>query len=85
MVATWSAAMLPIVIVLIVFGSVLAGLGIVAWTVVRLTTGGRTNRAANADDSRAIQEMYQGLSRMERRIEALETLLLERERKGERS
>jgi len=30
-----------------------------------------------------IQELYQGLSKMEARVEALETLLLDQERKGE--
>jgi len=34
-----------------------------------------------ADDTRLIQEIYQGLQRMEQRVEALETLLLEKERK----
>jgi len=29
-----------------------------------------------------IQEIYQGLSKMEERVDALETILLDRERKG---
>lgn len=34
------------------------------------------------DETRMIQEMYRSLSRMEERIEALETLLVEQEEKG---
>ena len=46
--------------------------------------GGSKQRKVNQDDeSRLIQEIYHGLSRMEGRVEALETLLLDRE-KGER-
>ena len=33
-------------------------------------------------ETKLIQEIYQGLSSMERRVEALETILLDRERKG---
>ena len=34
--------------------------------------------AADEEESRVIQEVYQGLSRMEERIEALETILIDR-------
>ncbi len=34
-----------------------------------------------AEETRLIQELYQGLSRMEERVEALETILLERRKK----
>lgn len=41
---------------------------------------------AAMDETRMIQELYRGMSRMEQRVEALETLLLEREtRSGRRS
>jgi len=33
---------------------------------------------AGADDTRTMQELYEGLSRLERRIEALETILIDR-------
>jgi phage shock protein B len=36
------------------------------------------------DDARIMQEVYEGLSRLEQRIEALETILLDRRRKGGR-
>ena len=41
--------------------------------------GGRT---MDADESRLVQEIHQGLSRMEDRLEALETIILGREGKG---
>jgi phage shock protein B len=43
---------------------------------------GKTSRKDQADDSKIIQEIYQGLSHMEERLEALETILLDREKKG---
>jgi phage shock protein B len=43
---------------------------------------GRGNRNHRAEDSRMIQETYRGLSRLEERIEALETILLDRKREG---
>jgi phage shock protein B len=39
---------------------------------------GRAKSKENADETRLIQELYHGLGRMEQRVEALETLLLER-------
>lgn len=55
---------------------------IIAWTIVTLVRGRGPARPAREteDESRMLQEMYHGLSKMERRIETLETLLLERER-----
>ncbi|HUT25796.1 MAG TPA: hypothetical protein VM492_15775 [Sumerlaeia bacterium] len=46
---------------------------------VRVTGGGSRGRAGDQEDSsRAIQELYATAERMEKRIEALETLLLDR-------
>ena len=68
--------------VLIVFGSLLAGLVIICWTIVKLL--GRNPNQGSAEEARMIQEIHQGLVRMEQRVEALETLLLEREQGGRR-
>lgn len=74
------------IIVGIVLSSVLIAMGIIAATVVALARsrhgpvrakGGETQM----DETRIIQELHEGLLRMEKRIEALETILLERERK----
>lgn len=45
-----------------------------------LKGGGSKNVQNNANESRMIQEIYQGLARMEERVESLETILMERER-----
>jgi phage shock protein B len=46
-------------------------------------TGGisKKEKAANADETKMIQDIYHGLSKMEERIETLETILLDRRKK----
>lgn len=68
-------------VVLIVFGSLLLGLLIIAWMVVRLLRGGRNAHSSNAEESQLMQELYHGLTRLEQRVESLETLLLDREQR----
>lgn len=45
---------------------------------------GRKGRSTQDDETRLAQEMHQTLERMEHRVEALETLLMERERRNDR-
>jgi phage shock protein B len=45
---------------------------------------GAGDRTTKAEDARVIQEVYQGLSRLEKRIETLETILFERRREEHR-
>jgi phage shock protein B len=76
-----------VLIVAIVFGGLVLALAIVGSTIligIRIAKGGfsRKGQAYQADETRMIQELYQGLSKMEERVDALETILLERERKG---
>jgi len=48
---------------------------------VKLLKGGASkNKQNNTNEARMIQEIYQGLARMEERVESLETILMERER-----
>ncbi len=42
----------------------------------------RVGRELQAEETRLIQDIYHGLLKMEERVEALETLLLERDRKS---
>ena len=79
-----SVALAPALIVFIVFGTLLAALATVCYTVVRLVGGGKRKLAVNADESQLIQELYHGLSKMAERVESLETILLEREKGGRR-
>ena len=72
-------------IVAIVFGSLVLIPVVIGGTIIlsiKLLKGG-SSRKDQAEDSKIIQEIYQGLSRMEERVEALETILLDRE-KGDR-
>jgi len=62
-------------IVAIIFGSLVLIPAIIGGTIllsIRLLKG-KTSRKDQADDSKIIQEIYQGLSHMEERLEALET------------
>jgi phage shock protein B len=75
-----------VLIVAIVFGGIVLALAIVGSTilmVIRILKGGFTRKSRNteAEEARMIQQIYQGLSAMEKRVEALETILLEQERK----
>ena len=70
----------------IVFGGIVVSLTIIGATIllgIRLIKDGisRKDRQNEADDAGMIQEIYQKLTRMEERVDALETILFDR-RKG---
>ena len=70
-------------IVAIVFGSFVLIPAVIGGTIlmsIKLLKGG-TSRQDQAEDSKIFQEIYQGLSRMEKRVEALETILLDQNKK----
>lgn len=67
--------------VLIVFGTLLTGLAIICWTIVKLAGAG-TARTSSAEEAQMIQEMHRGLLRMEERVESLETLLFDQDTGG---
>jgi phage shock protein B len=52
---------------------------------LKILKGDSTQRdkQSHAQETRLIQEIHHGLSRMEERVEALETILLDREKKGD--
>ncbi len=82
-------ALKPIIIVAIVFGSPILFLALVFGFVLVLkkNKGGgsiRRGEQLNADETKLIQEIHQGLSRMEERVEALETILVDLERNKKR-
>ena len=75
-----------IIIVAIVFGSLLLMVAIIPGTIliaIKLFKGGisRTDRKQQVEETKMIQEIYQGLTRMEERVETLETILLDRDGK----
>jgi phage shock protein B len=76
----------PVVIVAIVFGSIVLALAIVCGTILmamRWRHGGisRQSREEQATEAGMIQDIYHGLSKMEERVDALETILMDRKRK----
>jgi phage shock protein B len=74
-----------VLVVFIVFGSVVCVFAILGWVIVRLTKGKHSSQSSNAEESQMMQEIFHGLSRMEKRVETLETLLMEREARGDKS
>jgi phage shock protein B len=73
-------------IVSVVFGSAILILAIIAGTIllaIRMIKGGASSkdRQQQADETRMIQEIYQGMSELENRVESLETILLDSEKK----
>ena len=72
-------------IVMIVFGSIVLVLAVIGSAILmglKILKGGVSQKGQKmqADEAKIIQEIYQGLARMEERVESLETILLERER-----
>jgi len=59
---------------------VLAGIAAIIVALAVKLFRGSGDRASQAEDARIIQEIYQGLSRLEQRIESLETILAGRRR-----
>lgn len=70
--------------ILMVFGvALVAVIGRIIIAALKVFKGDGSGRSRDQDmeETRMIQDMYQGFRKMEQRIEALETILLERERK----
>lgn len=73
-------------IVSIIFGGVVLALAVIGSTIliaIKIIKGGASpgGQRSEAEEARTVQEIYQGLTAMEQRIEALETILLEPDRK----
>lgn len=77
-----------VLILTIIFGGSVLALVIIGSTIlmaIKILKGGLSQKGQKlqTDEARMIQEIYQGLSRMEGRVEALETIILDRERKDQ--
>lgn len=61
---------------------ILMTIGIVIYLIVKESRGGggRGGTPSDVEETRMIQEIYHGLSKMHKRVEALETLLLDSEK-----
>jgi phage shock protein B len=76
--------MKEVLIVAIVFGGIVFALAIIPATIllaIKLFRGGQS-AGDQAEEAKMIQEIYKGLSRMEERVEALETILLDHEKQN---
>ena len=79
-----------ILILVIIFGCSVLALAIIGGTIlmaIRILKGGlsRTDQKAQAEEAKMVQEIYDGLSRMEQRVESLETIILDRKGKERES
>jgi hypothetical protein len=63
-----------------IFAAVVGGIFIKALKIWKGVSPGQSQQL-RAEETRLIQEIYQGLSRMEEKVEVLETILLDRRRK----
>lgn len=71
-----------IIIVFIVIGlPVIATAFLIGLKIMRGGSSSSQGRKAMEEETRIIQEIYRGLNRMEERVEALETIIINRERK----
>jgi phage shock protein B len=68
------------VIVAVVLVLCLAIIGSTILMAIKILKGGlsRKDQQNQTDEAKVIQEIYQGLSKMEQRVEALETIILDR-------
>ena len=75
-----------VVIVATVFGGIVLALAIIGSTIlmaIKIIKGGvsRTGQKSQAEEAKMIQEIYEGLSKMEQRVDSLETIILDSRRK----
>jgi phage shock protein B len=74
--------LVPITIVFIVIGiPVICGSLIAIAKILKGSGGKARGGKTEAEEAMLIQELHRGLTRLEERIESLETIILERERK----
>ena len=66
---------------LIVVGlPVICGTFIIALVIMTKARGTKKTRAQEAEETQLIQEIHRGLNNLEKRIESIETLVIEREK-----
>ena len=75
--------MTAVFIVSVVFAGIVLALAIICGTILlsmRIRHGGisRKSRKAQSEEARMFQEIYHGLSSMEKRVDSLETILLDK-------
>lgn len=81
--------MTSVIVVAIVFGSILTFAALVCGTILAIVKTRQSGISkgsgqSQTDEAKVIQEIYHGLSRMEERIETLETILMEGQEKDKK-
>ncbi|NIA16436.1 MAG: phage-shock protein [Nitrospiraceae bacterium] len=76
------AELAVIMVFLIPLAAVVGGIFLAALKILRGPSG-KVSAAQRDEETRLIQDIYHGLQKMDERIEALETLFLEKERKDD--
>ena len=76
-----------VMIVTVVFSGIVLALAIISWTIlmaIKIIKGGvsRKDREKLSNETGMVQEIYQGMGLLEERIETLETILLDREKRN---
>jgi len=75
-------ALIAVLILAVIFGGIALVIGMFFWGIKMLRgPGGRKADKYIDEEARMIQEMYQGLTKMESRVETLETILLDQKSK----
>ena len=84
-VSMWSTGLAELALIMIICIPLAAIIGVCVIVALKILKGASTQRDRQSRDqeARLIQEIHHGLSRMEERVEALETILLDREKKGD--
>ena len=72
-----------VIVLSIIFGGAVLVMAIIGSTIlmaIKIIKGGGSPKQQKTmnDEAKMIQEIYQGLGRMEERVEALETIILDR-------
>ena len=78
-----------VLIVAVVFAGTVLALAVIGGTIlmaIRLIKGGvsRKDQTEMAREAKMMQEIYQGLSQLEERLDSLETILFDREKREHR-
>jgi len=73
----------PEFIFVLLLAFIVVGIPVICLTAITLTKlkrgrRGKGGSGLDAEEARLVQELHQGLSRLEKRIESLETIVLER-------
>jgi phage shock protein B len=76
----------PVLIVAIIFGGVVLGLVVLGSTIlmaIKILRGDMSKKGQRlqSEEARILQEVHQGLERMENRLETLETILFDQKGK----